>query len=186
MTFGQRLKEERKRLGMTQPDFAQVGKVEKNTQLNYEQDKRSPTADYLLAIADAGVDIHYVMHGERATNSLSAEETELVSIARQLSKEAFASVMALANSLAPNRHKHSLTLNDAEQAQVEEMARSNGVTVSEMLRSLAINQAKELLKEPARNRTTVTVHGQVGQQINGDIHGNVTGPSMGKNIVKKK
>lgn len=77
-TFGERLKQERKRLGMTQPDFALVGGVEKGTQINYEQDKRFPDVKYLVAIAAIGVDTQYVLHGEPSQESLTKDEAELL------------------------------------------------------------------------------------------------------------
>jgi len=95
MTFGQRLKEERKRLGMTQPDFALVGKVEKNTQINYEQDKRSPTAEYLLAISEIGVDVHYVLYGSPSSDSLTEDERELLAGYRKLDLRAKARVLGV-------------------------------------------------------------------------------------------
>jgi transcriptional regulator with XRE-family HTH domain len=77
-TIGMRLKQERKRLGMTQPDFALVGGVEKGTQINYEQDKRFPDVKYLLVIAAIGIDTHYILHGEPSQASLTKDEAELL------------------------------------------------------------------------------------------------------------
>ena len=39
-TIGQRLKEERERLGLNQTDFGLIGGVKKLAQLNYEKDER--------------------------------------------------------------------------------------------------------------------------------------------------
>jgi len=99
ITLGQRLKEERKRLGMTQPEFAAVGRVEKNTQINYEQDKRSPTADYLLAVAEAGVDTHYVLHGEPSPDLLDADERELLLTFKTLDVRGKARMLGMLDAL---------------------------------------------------------------------------------------
>jgi transcriptional regulator with XRE-family HTH domain len=99
ITLGQRLKEERKRLGMTQPEFAAVGKVEKNTQINYEQDKRSPTADYLLAVAKAGVDTHYVLHGQPSPDLLDADERELLLTFKTLDVRGKARMLGMLDAL---------------------------------------------------------------------------------------
>ncbi|MDP2202293.1 MAG: helix-turn-helix transcriptional regulator [Methylicorpusculum sp.] len=62
-TIGSRLREERERLNLSQSLFGDLGGVKKQAQLKYEKDDRSPDADYLSAIALAGVDISYVLTG---------------------------------------------------------------------------------------------------------------------------
>ena len=99
-TFGQRLKSERKRLGMTQPEFALVGKVEKGTQINYEQDKRFPSADYLIAIASVGVDTQYVLHGTAASSALTDDENELLIGYRKLDLRGKARVLGVIEGIA--------------------------------------------------------------------------------------
>ncbi len=64
-TAGERIKEERQRLGLTQADFGDRAAVSKRTQVNYEQGKRSPDAEYLLGLAMAGADVLYIVTGER-------------------------------------------------------------------------------------------------------------------------
>ena len=49
-SLGGRLREERKRLDMTQAEFGKIGGVSGETQGNYEKGKRTPTATYLAAI----------------------------------------------------------------------------------------------------------------------------------------
>jgi transcriptional regulator with XRE-family HTH domain len=98
-TFGQRLKSERKRLGMTQPEFALVGKVEKGTQINYEQDKRFPSADYLIAIASVGVDTQYVLHGTAASSALTDDENELLVGYRKLDLRGKARVLGVVEGI---------------------------------------------------------------------------------------
>lgn len=98
-TFGQRLKSERKRLGMTQPEFALVGKVEKGTQINYEQDKRFPSADYLIAIASVGVDTQYVLHGTAASATLTEDENELLVGYRKLDLRGKARVLGVVEGI---------------------------------------------------------------------------------------
>jgi len=65
MDFGTRLREERKRLSLTQTALGAVGGVRVQAQLLYEQGKRKPDIDYLSAIAAAGVDVLYVITGRR-------------------------------------------------------------------------------------------------------------------------
>ncbi|MFJ3470670.1 helix-turn-helix domain-containing protein [Pseudomonas sp. NPDC090203] len=64
--IGPRLREERTRLKLSQSALGTLGGVETNAQGNYESGARSPKADYLLRIAEAGVDIYYVLTGTRS------------------------------------------------------------------------------------------------------------------------
>ena len=61
-----RLKSERVRLGLTQDALGAAGGVKKNAQFKYEQGSRVPDADYLAAVASIGVDVLYVLTGERS------------------------------------------------------------------------------------------------------------------------
>ena len=63
MDFGKRIKAERIGLGMTQAAFAKKCSVHRNTQIKYESGEREPDAAYLVAMAEAGVDIGYVLTG---------------------------------------------------------------------------------------------------------------------------
>ena len=88
MTIGERLKEERSRLGFNQTDLAALGGVGKTTQINYEKGNGSPDALYLSAVAEKGVDVLYVVTGERKpqfADSITAEEADLLKHYRELS-----------------------------------------------------------------------------------------------------
>ncbi|EPN13407.1 transcriptional regulator [Pseudomonas syringae pv. actinidiae ICMP 19070] len=61
--IGPRLKKERLRLKISQSALGAIGGVETNAQGNYENGVRSPRADYLSRIADAGVNVTYVVTG---------------------------------------------------------------------------------------------------------------------------
>lgn len=66
--MGQRLRQERHRLKLSQSAMGTLGGVETNAQGNYESGARYPKADYLLRLIDAGVDITFVMTGKRSSN----------------------------------------------------------------------------------------------------------------------
>jgi transcriptional regulator with XRE-family HTH domain len=66
MGFGSRLAEERKRLGLKQAEFAALVGTDVPKQSLYENDRRELRADYLARLADAKVDIVYVLTGQRA------------------------------------------------------------------------------------------------------------------------
>lgn len=60
-----RLKEERERLGLTQPALAEVAVAGKRTVIDWEKGVSSPTAVQLAAIASAGADVLYIVTGKR-------------------------------------------------------------------------------------------------------------------------
>jgi len=73
MSFGRRLAEERKRLGLKQAAFvARIG-IDVPRQSLYENDRRELRADYLARIAEAGVDILYVVTGRRGQSARLGE-----------------------------------------------------------------------------------------------------------------
>ena len=81
-SIGDRIREERDRLGFNQTAFGAIGGVRKQAQLKYEKGERFPGADYLAAIAKVGADVQYVVTGQRASSALAADEQELVGLFR--------------------------------------------------------------------------------------------------------
>jgi transcriptional regulator with XRE-family HTH domain len=65
MGFGARLAEERKRLGLKQAEFAALVGTDVPKQSLYENDRRELRADYLARLADAQVDVVYVLTAQR-------------------------------------------------------------------------------------------------------------------------
>ena len=64
--IGSRLKEERERLGVTQPLFAEAADAKKRTLIDWEKGVSSPTALQLSSLATVGVDVLYVVTGQRS------------------------------------------------------------------------------------------------------------------------
>lgn len=88
MNFGERLKEERVRLGCSQEAMGAIGGVRKLAQHNYEKGERAPDSTYLAAIAAAGADVLYILTGERTANAaqgLRADEQLLLEVYDALS-----------------------------------------------------------------------------------------------------
>lgn len=77
--IGPRLKRERVRLKLSQSALGTIGGVETNAQGNYESGLRFPRADYLSRIAEAGVDVAYVVTGQKklALDGVNAVESDL-------------------------------------------------------------------------------------------------------------
>ena len=113
---GARLRGERRRLGLNQADFGRIAAVSRRTQAGYEAGEVAPDAEYLAAIALAGVDILFVITGRPGPDapfgvgesapagwdeaSMSAEEARLVESFRQMPPSDRAALQRLARSLA--------------------------------------------------------------------------------------
>ncbi len=93
--FKTRLKGERKRLGLNQDKFAQLGGVTRDTQLNYENGSRKPDSDYLQRLSDAGIDVLFLFTGKLSVGSLSDDEEELLDGYRKLDLRAKARVLGV-------------------------------------------------------------------------------------------
>lgn len=66
MSFGSRLAEERKRLGLKQADFAALVGTDVPKQSLYENDRRELRAEYLAKLVEAEVDVVYILCGRRS------------------------------------------------------------------------------------------------------------------------
>jgi transcriptional regulator with XRE-family HTH domain len=78
---GQRMKSERIRLELSQSDFAELGGLTKQAQINYEAGKRAPDILYLMRIKEkTNIDLNYILTGETGSNeaSLNDDETALI------------------------------------------------------------------------------------------------------------
>lgn len=119
MTIGERIRSERERLGMSQPQFAQVADTTKQTLFSWETGRTSPNASQLAALAEAGVDVVYVVTGDYksvyqakvsletmgvADNGayLDGREAQLLTWYRAASDEGKRAIEAVARALAGN------------------------------------------------------------------------------------
>lgn len=98
--FSDRLREERKRLGLNQADFAALGGVKKDAQLNYERGSRAPDSNYLAAIAAAGVDVLYLLVGETAAAAVAPDEKELLLGYRKLDIRSKAGMLGMVKGMS--------------------------------------------------------------------------------------
>ncbi len=99
MSVGLRLKEERKRLGLTQEAMGVACGVTKRTQIFYEMDSVGASAAYLTAAYELGVDVVYLLTGTR--ERLSESDTDLLNAWRNASASARAAVMAALCGVTP-------------------------------------------------------------------------------------
>lgn len=95
MSLGARLKEERKRLGFNQSEFAELVGSSYKSQLRWEKDESSPSADALNIWAGIGLDVLYVVTGQRSADlpsrlnipKMSQEKQELMDAFDNMSPE---------------------------------------------------------------------------------------------------
>lgn len=105
MDLGQRLKSERERLGMNQTEFAALAGASKHAQINWEKGVAAPNATALAAWASAGLDVLFVVTGQRAipveaAPSLTSEETSLLADYHGSSSGDRAAIRQLAKSVS--------------------------------------------------------------------------------------
>ncbi|EBV0925932.1 transcriptional regulator [Salmonella enterica] len=111
MSQGERLKEERKRLGFSQTDFAQMVGASYKSQLRWEKDESSPGADALGIWANVGLDVLYVVTGQRSQGvfdipKMSPEKLALVEAFDGMSEENKRALLQIGESLSqpkPNK-----------------------------------------------------------------------------------
>lgn len=74
MPIGDWLRDERKRLGLSQPAFAELAGTTKQTVFSWETGKTAPDAFQLAALAAAGADALYILTGQ-PSQGLPAKDT---------------------------------------------------------------------------------------------------------------
>lgn len=87
---GERLREERERLGLTQTEFGVLLGVSRGTQKNYELGANSLDLRYVAALEERGVDAAYVLTGRRSTPNgqlFTAAEEELINQFRSIPED---------------------------------------------------------------------------------------------------
>ncbi|EXG33061.1 transcriptional regulator [Acinetobacter pittii] len=87
---GERLKEERKRLGIgTQDELAEILNVKKNSVVRYEKHNAALDTDQLDLLEDHGFNIPYILWGTIDVNTSDLEENEskLIQLYRQTREE---------------------------------------------------------------------------------------------------
>lgn len=64
-SFAERLRQERKRLGLTQEAFGRLGGVSKTAQSLFESGRNRPGSEFLQALYENGVDVCFIFTGKR-------------------------------------------------------------------------------------------------------------------------
>ena len=101
VNIGDRLKEERERLRMTQESFSVAGGAGKRAYIRYEQGERLPDAGFLAALSASGADVLYIVTGQRSQAlppeaTLPQDEQALLDAYRACAPEARRNLIATA------------------------------------------------------------------------------------------
>ncbi len=83
---GDRLSEERTRLGLTQAELGAATQTHRNTVSRYESGERNPDVSFLSAVEKLGLDVTYILTGERK----SIQPMDLSGLTEHVSPEAIA------------------------------------------------------------------------------------------------
>ena len=119
MSIAKRLKAERERLGLSQPQLGELVKAGKTTVINWEKGSSAPDAVQLSAIAAAGADVLYILTGTRTATHAAVSHLRAASeIAGKLGgtkQEKAGRAEVLFNQLTLTPRQHAL-LNNYEHA----------------------------------------------------------------------
>lgn len=82
-----RIKEERNRLGKTQGEFAKIAGASLRSAASWEAGETQPTAAALAKLASAGVDVNYILTGERSPKRPRKADRVLASVGLAVSSD---------------------------------------------------------------------------------------------------
>ena len=117
MNLGERLKEERQRLALTQQALSEACGVSKRAQVKYESGDQTPGGGYLAAAAGLGVDVVFVLTGNRAAAG-NAEEALLLAAYRNAAPAVKNVVLAALGATASVVAPAGITIRGGKQANV--------------------------------------------------------------------
>lgn len=106
VNLGERLRNERVRLGLDQADMAAFGGKSRSSHMRYESGEKTPSIAYLIALAAHGLDVVYVLTGERdaTVSRMSAEESALLDNYRNAGEEGRAVARAALSAVQKPAH----------------------------------------------------------------------------------
>lgn len=100
--IGERLAQERVRLGWSQTEAAKLAGVGFSTYGAYEQGRSTPNAECLQLLAQHGVDVLFVVTGEVAGIALAPDEAAILNYWRNSPKEVRAGWLAFYQAFKHN------------------------------------------------------------------------------------
>lgn len=132
-----RLKQERERLGLTQPALAELAGAAKRTVVDWEKGASSPTAVQLAALAAAGADALYIVTGARSqaaaeVDLLPSDERVLVDAYRRCNAEARRNLIQTAALLSAGMGMPSTAATPPKRATPKPKPEPNSIQVGNM------------------------------------------------------
>ncbi|WP_363169570.1 helix-turn-helix transcriptional regulator [uncultured Lamprocystis sp.] len=102
LDFAARLREERNRLGLTQAEVCEAGGVQPRAQVHYEKGERTPDAEYLAGLRRIGMDVLYVLCGQRGSDQPPGMDpaAEVLNLWRGLPREQQTAVRVILSGLS--------------------------------------------------------------------------------------
>lgn len=132
-TSGKRLKEERNRVGLTQQALADLLGTRREIFSRYENGQVVPGGDVFERLATAGIDIAYVLTGDRSFEpgpSLTPEEQVMLDYYRAASRDVRkAALGALIGGAAPGKTKVGQVFHGNVGQAIEGNVDQRGVTI---------------------------------------------------------
>ncbi len=98
--IGARLRAERESRGLNQEDFGRIGAVTRNSQAAYEAGRRACDIEYLARLSANGVDVAFVVTGERSAATLAPEVADIAELSSRLGREERSALLVLAEAAA--------------------------------------------------------------------------------------
>ncbi len=134
VNIGDRLKEERERLRMTQESFSVAGGAGKRAYIRYEQGERLPDAGFLAALSASGADVLYIVTGQRNERALSSDEQTLIGYYREappaVRRAAMGALLGAASSSSMTMHMGDVSQVSNHPGSVQVGYAGGGVSVS--------------------------------------------------------
>lgn len=98
--LGERLRDARKRLGLTQTELASAGGIGRTAQVSYEANLTSPTIDYVQKIQETGIDLPFVLFGSASAELVAS--TQIAGVDWAMIKQAYEDVDYFCSRHAPD------------------------------------------------------------------------------------
>lgn len=109
MGIAERLKDERQRLKLSQPEFGALGGAGKTTVIAWERGDATPNAAFLASAAAVGIDVQYIITGERRGDGIGEsavyqavlDAVDLLSLEKKVDAQQLAKAVVKLTSRAP-------------------------------------------------------------------------------------
>jgi transcriptional regulator with XRE-family HTH domain len=92
-SFASRLRVERLSRKMTQAGFGAMGGVGRLSQFKYEHGDAGPNVEYLQRLVGHGIDVNFLLTGDRSRQPFTADERLLIERFRQSSPDIQAAIL---------------------------------------------------------------------------------------------